>query len=78
MNSQYSIDTLTAETLKTSDFMRLQVPEILTQLPALKTSEEVNIIQKRYINYPEIYSEIPCHPDRLWGPPNLLSNGYRG
>jgi hypothetical protein len=18
----------------------------------------------------------PCHPDRLWGPPNLLSNGY--
>jgi hypothetical protein len=20
----------------------------------------------------------PDHPDRLWGPPNLLSNGYRG
>jgi hypothetical protein len=20
----------------------------------------------------------PCCPDRLWGPPNLLSNGYRG
>jgi hypothetical protein len=20
----------------------------------------------------------PCHPDRLWGPPNLLSNGYQG
>jgi hypothetical protein len=20
----------------------------------------------------------PSHPDRLWGPPNLLSNGYRG
>jgi hypothetical protein len=20
----------------------------------------------------------PRHPDRLWGPPNLLSNGYRG
>jgi hypothetical protein len=20
----------------------------------------------------------PCHPDRLWGPPSLLSNGYRG
>jgi hypothetical protein len=20
----------------------------------------------------------PCHPDRLWGPPNLLSNGYWG
>jgi hypothetical protein len=20
----------------------------------------------------------PCRPDRLWGPPNLLSNGYRG
>jgi hypothetical protein len=19
----------------------------------------------------------PCHPDRLWGPPNLLYNGYR-
>jgi hypothetical protein len=19
-----------------------------------------------------------CRPDRLWGPPNLLSNGYRG
>jgi hypothetical protein len=19
----------------------------------------------------------PYHPDRLWGPPNLLSNGYR-
>jgi hypothetical protein len=18
----------------------------------------------------------PCHPDQLWGPPNLLSNGY--
>jgi hypothetical protein len=20
----------------------------------------------------------PCRPDRLWGPPNLLYNGYRG
>jgi hypothetical protein len=20
----------------------------------------------------------PCRPGRLWGPPNLLSNGYRG
>jgi hypothetical protein len=20
----------------------------------------------------------PLHPDRLWGPPNLLSNGYPG
>jgi hypothetical protein len=20
----------------------------------------------------------PCHPDRLWSPPNLLSNGYWG
>jgi hypothetical protein len=20
----------------------------------------------------------PCNPDRLWGPPNLLSNGYQG
>jgi hypothetical protein len=20
----------------------------------------------------------PCRPDRLWGPPSLLSNGYRG
>jgi hypothetical protein len=20
----------------------------------------------------------PCHPDQLWGPPNLLSNGYWG
>jgi hypothetical protein len=20
----------------------------------------------------------PHHPDRLWGPPSLLSNGYRG
>jgi hypothetical protein len=20
----------------------------------------------------------PCRPDLLWGPPNLLSNGYRG
>jgi hypothetical protein len=20
----------------------------------------------------------PNHPNRLWGPPNLLSNGYRG
>jgi hypothetical protein len=20
----------------------------------------------------------PCRPDRLWGPPNLLSNGYQG
>jgi hypothetical protein len=20
----------------------------------------------------------PCHPDRLWGPPSLLSNGYHG
>jgi hypothetical protein len=20
----------------------------------------------------------PCLPDRLWGPPNFLSNGYRG
>jgi hypothetical protein len=20
----------------------------------------------------------PCRPDPLWGPPNLLSNGYRG
>jgi hypothetical protein len=20
----------------------------------------------------------PCHPDRFWGPPSLLSNGYRG
>jgi hypothetical protein len=21
---------------------------------------------------------LPCHPDRLWGSPNLLSKGYRG
>jgi hypothetical protein len=20
----------------------------------------------------------PCRPDRLWGPPNFLYNGYRG
>jgi hypothetical protein len=20
----------------------------------------------------------PCRPERLWGPPSLLSNGYRG
>jgi hypothetical protein len=20
----------------------------------------------------------PCRPDQLWGPPNLLSNGFRG
>jgi hypothetical protein len=20
----------------------------------------------------------PCRPDRLWGPPNLLYNGYNG
>jgi hypothetical protein len=20
---------------------------------------------------------FPCRPDRLWGPPNLLHNGYR-
>jgi hypothetical protein len=20
----------------------------------------------------------PCRPDRLWGPPSLLSHGYRG
>jgi hypothetical protein len=25
----------------------------------------------------EIYSS-PLHPDRLWGPPSLLSNGYQG
>jgi hypothetical protein len=23
-------------------------------------------------------SSSPRRPDRLWGPPNLLSNGYRG
>jgi hypothetical protein len=26
---------------------------------------------------PRIFSS-PCHPDQLWGPPNLLSNGYWG
>jgi hypothetical protein len=26
---------------------------------------------------PRIFSS-PRRPDRLWGPPNLLSNGYRG
>jgi hypothetical protein len=26
---------------------------------------------------PRIFSS-PSRPDRLWGPPNLLSNGYRG
>jgi hypothetical protein len=26
---------------------------------------------------PRIFSS-PCHPHRLWSPPNLLSNGYRG
>jgi hypothetical protein len=26
---------------------------------------------------PRIFSS-PFHPDRLWGPPNLLSSGYRG
>jgi hypothetical protein len=28
-----------------------------------------------------VWSRIFCYPsrpDRLWGPPNLLSNGYRG
>jgi hypothetical protein len=25
----------------------------------------------------EFFSSTPC-PDRLWGPPSLLSNGYRG
>jgi hypothetical protein len=25
----------------------------------------------------EFFSSIPC-PDRFWGPPSLLSNGYRG
>jgi hypothetical protein len=29
----------------------------------------------------QVWSRIltsPCRPDRFWGPPNLLSNGYRG
>jgi hypothetical protein len=25
-----------------------------------------------------IFSASPPPPDRLWGPPSLLSNGYRG
>jgi len=25
----------------------------------------------------ELFSLTPC-PDQLWGPPSLLSNGYRG
>jgi hypothetical protein len=24
------------------------------------------------------FFSTPQHPGRLWGPPNLLSNGYRG
>jgi hypothetical protein len=30
-------------------------------------------IKKKYILF-----SSPPHPDRLWGPPSLLSNGYRG
>jgi hypothetical protein len=26
----------------------------------------------------EIFFSSPPHPDRLWGPPNLLWNGYKG
>jgi hypothetical protein len=26
----------------------------------------------------EDFSSSPLRPDRLWGPPSLLSNGYRG
>jgi hypothetical protein len=26
----------------------------------------------------EVGVRVPRRPDRLWGPPNLLSNGYRG
>jgi len=24
------------------------------------------------------FFSLPPHPDELWGPPSLLSNGYRG
>jgi len=25
-----------------------------------------------------IFFSLPLHPDWLWGPPSLLSNGYQG
>jgi hypothetical protein len=25
-----------------------------------------------------IFFTSPPHPDQIWGPPNLLSNGYQG
>jgi hypothetical protein len=58
INPHYSAHTLTAETLNTSNFMLLQVPEIRMQLSASKTAEEEYKAKKRYINYPEILSEV--------------------
>jgi hypothetical protein len=65
----------------------LQIPQVNSSI-ALRLNDDNfhpnNNIKKtklRGLSQQENYTDrttSPCRPDRLWGPPNLLYNGYRG
>jgi hypothetical protein len=53
---------------------RAEIVQSVQRLATGWTTEEVGV---RVPVRTRIFSSPP-HPDRFWGPPNLLSNGYRG
>jgi hypothetical protein len=63
---------------KMDTYTRGNVPSVLTNLLQEKTGYGLDWeVGVRVPVWSRIFSS-PCCPDRLWGPPNLLYNGYRG
>jgi hypothetical protein len=64
------------------------VREKLNFLNSTQINLELSIVNRLWVGRPRNRGSFmdnsktllssPQHPDRFWGPPSLLSNGYRG